>query len=110
MDPRKFSKEVKSVTIKSDIRKILDSYFPENNFSISVKTIEDNLYVFINGCDVESISNILENFLSYKIKHAYRKVKRKVEENKILYEKLYYTGYRIIYNNDCKKYYYFKYY
>ncbi len=106
---KKFSKEPTVATLKSEIRKILDSYYPYNNFKVSVKTANDMLIINIDGCDFdEEFRNILNRFVDYKIKHIYRK-KTVKEENKVVVKRIPYKDFYINMNDDCVMFSYYRY-
>lgn len=106
---KEFLKEPTVATLKSEIRKILDSYYPYNNFKISVKTSNDMLIINIYGCNFdEKFRNMLNNFVGYKIKHIYRRRTVK-EENKIVVKRIPYKDFYININDDCIMFSYYRY-
>ena len=106
---KEFLKEPTVATLKSEIRKILDSYYPHNNFKISVKTSNDMLIINIDGCNFdEKFRNVLNNFVGYKIKHIYRR-KTVKEENKIVVKRIPYKDFYININDDCIMFSYYRY-
>lgn len=106
---KEFLKEPTVATLKSEIRKILDSYYPYNNFKISVKTSNDMLIINIDGCNFdEKFRNMLNNFVGYKIKHIYRR-KTVKEESRIITKRIPYKDFYININDDCVMFSYYRY-
>lgn len=102
------AKEPTIVTLRSDLKKILESYFPDNNFEVKVFSDKTSniIHVIINGCDFEEKEKeIIKNFVDYKAKLIHRKKKKEdKEKKKIWYEKTYFTSGNVVFIEDCKKY------
>jgi len=94
------TKEAKEPTVnslKADIKKILDTYYPGNNFDVIISTDKktNKLLIVIVGVDFsEEFRKILNNFVSYKIKFVVRRKKEK-EGNVVRYKRLFYEGFDI---------------
>lgn len=104
------SKEATVISLRANLRDILNTYYPYNNFEIKLYTEKNTntLNILIYGCGFGTKEKeLIKKFVEYKVKGICRKKTRK-EGNKIIRERIFYSGANLVFFENCNKYSYFK--